>query len=87
NLYANQAYEVLRHRHPELLQGGSVGMYGVATPASNVLGAGAPYLTNNRDFISLTPGALADNITMRHAADGTQVPALDSGGPTLIRAH
>lgn len=87
NLYANQAYEVLRHRHPELLQGGSVGMYGVATPASNVLGASAPYLTNNRDFISLTPGALADNITMRHAADGTPVPALDAGGPTLIRAH
>lgn len=86
NLYANEAYEMLRSQNPELPVAQSVGIYGVATPANNVAGTTSPYLTNNRDFISATPGALPENLTLKYAS-GEAVPAFGLGAFTLIQAH
>jgi|GEM_PF-1030382 len=86
NLYANEAYEMLLRQNPELPVRQSVGIYGVATPANNVAGNTGPYLTNNRDFISATPGALSANLILKYAS-GETVPAFGLGAFTLIQAH
>lgn len=86
NLYANEAYEMLRSQNPELPVRQSVGIYGVATPANNVAGSTSPYLTNNRDFISTTPGALPANLALKYAS-GEAVPTFGLGTFTLIQAH
>lgn len=86
NLYANEAYEVLRARNPGQPITQSAGIYSVATPANNVAGSSSPYITNNRDFISLTPGALSENLTLKYAS-GSAVPELGQGLLTPIFAH
>ncbi len=86
NLYANEAYEMLLRQNPELPVRQSVGIYGVATPANNVAGNTGPYLTNNRDFISATPGALPANLMLKYAS-GEAVPTFGLGAFTLIQAH
>lgn len=86
NLYANEAYAMLRSQHAELPIAQSVGIYSVATPANNVEGNSGPYLTNNRDFISTTPGALPANLELKYSS-GASVPAFGLGAFTLIKAH
>lgn len=87
NLYANEAYQMLQTQNPALPIATSVGVYSVATPANNVAGQPAPYTTNNRDFISLVPGALPANLTLTDTNTGLAVPALGLGTYTLIAAH
>lgn len=66
NFYVNEAKPVLSQRlSAEQMK--RFAIYGVATPASSVGGAAAPYLTNHRDFISLVPGALPANFNLQSA--------------------
>lgn len=80
NFYVNEAKPLLAQRlSAEQMK--RFAIFGVATPASSVGGAAAPYLTNHRDFISLVAGALPANFTLKRA---TGVSADDVG---RISAH
>lgn len=63
NLFANEAWRILDLERPALPMQ-SFGVFGVATPATNVAGRTSPYLTHNLDPILLTFG-LPDNETLR----------------------
>jgi hypothetical protein len=60
NLYVNEAKDLLA-KQLKLQKMESFKIFGVATPANNVGGQKAPYLTNNRDFIQFVPRALLAN--------------------------
>ncbi len=80
NFYVNQARQLLAAQLTPV-QMRSFGVFAVATPANNVAGAAAPYLTNQRDIISFVPGALPANWTLQRA-DGTSAEDTPQ-----IRAH
>ena len=70
NLYVNEA-KILLKQISTAEQMGAFGIFGVATPANNVGGAGNPYYTNHRDFIShILPDALPANWTLHHLEGG-----------------
>lgn len=69
NFYINQARQILASQQPSVPME-SFGIFGVATPANNIGGNNAPYLTNHRDVILLVPGSLPSNWTLRHTNDG-----------------
>lgn len=81
NFYANDARRLLQSQlSPEQLR--RFAIHGVAVPANNVGGEPGPYLTNHRDFITVVPGALPANFTLRRGAGGAS--ADDVGA---IQAH
>lgn len=81
NFYVNEAKKILETAQPSVPMT-SFGIFGVATPANNVGGANAPYLTNHRDFIRHIPEALKDNWKLHRTEDNSLADDLGE-----IKAH
>lgn len=69
NFYSNETVILLKTVKPTPPLNG-FGVFSVATPANNVGGNYSPYLTNHRDIISLIPGSLSENFTLKSSATG-----------------
>jgi hypothetical protein len=82
NFYANQAKQIMGSASPAVPMA-SFAIFGVATPANNVGGASAPYLTNHRDIILLVPGSLASNWTLRNVSNNA---AADDRGRVIAHS-
>jgi hypothetical protein len=83
NFYANEAKPLLQIISTDA-QMAAFTIFGVATPANNVGGAGGPYYTNHRDFIQhMLPDTLPNNWQLHYAAAGHAL----ADDVSIVKAH
>ncbi|MCK5720435.1 MAG: hypothetical protein KAH84_10880 [Thiomargarita sp.] len=77
NFYANMAKQILKTQKPAIAID-SLGIFGIASPTSNIDGGEKSYLTNHLDIISIIPGNLPPNWTLHHISNRKVVNSIGS---------